>query len=102
MARSRGFEFDHAGMEELLRGPAVRKRLAQAAEEITAGAKSDANVRRHGLDVQTRSFESRSHGYARAGAAVDLDGFAGVPVEAKYGVLKRSAESHGLDVRGSS
>lgn len=100
---SRGvrFEFDHAGMEELLTGAMIRGALDRAAEEVAAQAEKDPAVHRNNIDVLIRPFRSKSHGYDRAGTSVNLDGFKGLPTEAKHGVLARAVTENGLDLKPS-
>lgn len=100
---SRGvrFEFDHAGMEELLTSAMIRGALDRAAEEVAAQAEKDPAVQRNNIEVLIRPFEARMRGYRRSATSVNLDGFKGLPVEAKHGVLARAVTENGLDLKPS-
>lgn len=95
------FEFDHAGMEELLTSAMIRSALDRAAEEVAAQAEKDPAVQRNNIEVLIRPFEARMRGYRRSATSVNLDGFKGLPVEAKHGVLARAVTENGLDLKPS-
>lgn len=86
---------DHGGMAEMLKSGPVAGAVRDRAEFTAADARSNGSVQRHGVPVEVRSYTTD-----RAASSVTLAHAAGLPIEAKYGVLTSAAASAGLEVSG--
>lgn len=88
---------DHAGIAEVLRSEEVHTVIDGYADRTAGAALMDPATVRIDIDVDVDSYTTD-----RAAASVTLAHPAGVPVEAKYGVLTRAAAAAGLQVHGDA
>lgn len=93
---------DRVGMSQVLSGAGVTAAVTQRARGVASVASSNPAVAGNGIPVAVDTFTFTRGGprfrSPRAGASVTLKHAAGLPVEAKYGVLARAAGMYGLDV----
>lgn len=81
-------KLDHRGLAAVLKSQGVKMEVHQAAEKIAAEVRASATVERHGIggDVVVRDYETD-----RAASSVTVEHPAGLAMQAKYGILTRSA-----------
>lgn len=86
-------KLDHGGIAAVLKSAEVAAAVREMADEVAANATSDDAVLRHEVPVRVTDYTTD-----RAASAVTLAHPAGVPIEAKHGVLTRAAGAAGLEV----
>ncbi len=95
MARSR-IRLDHAGIGEVLKSAPVRLQIEGLGNTVAGALRSQPTVVRRGIADRV---EVDSYTTDRAAVAVTLTHAAGVPMQAKHGVMTQSAGAAGLTVR---
>ncbi|WP_143230543.1 hypothetical protein [Actinosynnema sp. ALI-1.44] len=92
------FEVDRVGVAELLRSPQFADAVREAAEQVAAIARAQGHQVTSGEPLPVEVFADPS--LERLGFTVAIRHPAGVGMEAHHGVLKRAADTVGLDVHG--
>lgn len=89
-------KLDHAGIAAVLKSAEVGDAVASLADKVAARVRDDAAVRRNGVEGHVVVDEYTTD---RSAASVTITHPAGLPLEAKHGVLTRAAGDEGLEVR---
>jgi hypothetical protein len=94
MTRPR-LELDHGGLDEVLKRT-MRGTVSGAAERIAANVRAQGRTTSDGdlLPVEVSDYTTD-----RAASSVTISHPAGLPMQAKYGVLTQAAAAAGLEVR---
>ncbi|MGH2375099.1 MAG: hypothetical protein ACRDIC_16730 [bacterium] len=98
MAALDGFEIDPAGVAEILHSPELAAAVRELAEQVGAAARAQDHHVTSGEPVPVEVFDDPNRD--RTAATVAVRHPAGLGMEAHHGLLKRAAESVGLDVEG--
>ncbi|GAB3873773.1 hypothetical protein GCM10029964_014600 [Kibdelosporangium lantanae] len=93
-----GLEIDHTGVKEVLTSSGVADAVKDAAERVVEAARAQGHHVESGEPLPIEVYDDP--GTDRAGTSVAVRHPAGVGMEARHGVLKRAANSAGLDVEG--
>ncbi|MCK2239397.1 MULTISPECIES: hypothetical protein [unclassified Crossiella] len=89
---------DHAGIAELLTSPQVRELLTTTAQAVAQTARAQGRLLASGKPVPvTVAAESDTD---RARVSVGIPHPAGIGMQARHGLLSRSAEENGLTALG--
>src|SRR6187399_2140602 len=91
-------ELDHDGIAELLHSAEVHDALHTVAEQVAETARAGGHRVTSGAELPIEVFDDPNRD--RTAVTVAIRHPAGVGMEARYGVLKRAAETAGLDVAG--
>jgi hypothetical protein len=86
---------DHAGIRQILTGDTVRELVTDAAEQVAAAARAQGHTVTSGKPLPIRTVPEADTD--RAGVSVAVQHAAGVAMEARHGVLRKAAESVGLE-----
>ncbi|MBP2479103.1 hypothetical protein JOF53_007975 [Crossiella equi] len=92
------FHRDSQGLAELLTSPQVQAVLDQAAAAVVQAARAQGRRVRSGAPVPVDVVAETSTDRARVSVAIRHP--AGIGMEARHGLLSRSATACGLDVHG--
>lgn len=98
MAALDGFEIDPAGMAAILHSPEVVAVVRELAEQVGVAARAQGHRVTSGEPVPVDVFDDPNRD--RTAATVAIQHPAGIGMEAHHGLLKRAAQSVGVDVEG--
>ncbi|GAA2658082.1 MULTISPECIES: hypothetical protein [Actinosynnema] len=93
-----GFRVDSDGVRELLLSTGFATAVHEVVEQVAATARGAARRVTSGESLPVEVFDDP--GRDRVGTTVAVPHPAGMGMEARYGLLKRSAEAAGLEVAG--
>jgi hypothetical protein len=85
---------DSRGMEAMLKSPRVGVAISSLAGEVAAIAESSPTARRNSPEIVVENYETD-----RAASAVVVKHPGGLGMEAKHGLLSKSARAAGLTVK---
>lgn len=85
----RKIQLDHAGIEEVLKSAPVAREVHAIAERRAGTVRAHRSVQRHGVGP---SVKVEDYTTDRAASAVVIAHPAGLPLQAKYGVLTKGGE----------
>lgn len=90
MARLPAIRLDHGGIAEVLKSDGIAREVHAIAERRASAVRSDPAVKRNGVsdDVVVEDYTTD-----RAASAVVIRHAAGLPLQAKYGVLTKGEGS---------
>jgi hypothetical protein len=86
---------DHAGIRQILTGDTVRELITDAAEQVAAAARAQGHTITSGEPVPVEVVPEADTD--RAGVSVAVQHASGIGMEARHGLLRRAAETIGLD-----
>lgn len=98
MAALDGFEIDPGGVAEILHSPELAAVVRELAEQVADAARAQGHRVTSGEPVPVDVLDDPNSD--RVAFTVAVAHPAGVGMEAHHGLLKRAAQSAGLDVEG--